>query len=80
MIHKSKDRSSDLSSQELLSELEMHVQNRLNGRVAEFRLSMQLNGLVLKGHARSYYAKQLAQQAIMEAVHLNIAANEIEVM
>ena len=80
MIHKSKDLSSNLSSQELLSELEMHVQNRLNGRVAEFRLSMQLNGLVLKGHARSYYAKQLAQQAIMEAVHLNIAANEIEVM
>ena len=80
MIHKSKDLSSNLSSQELLSELETHVQHRLNGRVAEFRLSMQLNGLVLKGHARSYYAKQLAQQAIMEAVHLNIAANEIEVM
>ena len=80
MIHKSKDLSSDLSSQERLSELETHVQNRLNGRVAEFRLSMQLNGLVLKGHAHSYYAKQLAQQAIREAADLHIAANEIEVM
>ena len=80
MIHKSKDLSSDLSSQEQLSELETHVQNRLNGRVAELRLSMQANGVVLKGHAHSYYAKQLVQQAITEAADLHIAANEIEVM
>jgi hypothetical protein len=37
------------------------------------------NGLVLKGHSRTYYAKQLAQHAVMEATQLPILANEIEV-
>ncbi|MBI3410336.1 MAG: hypothetical protein HY040_18510 [Planctomycetes bacterium] len=55
------------------------VRSRLYGRIREFRLTFQQHGLVLQGHARTYYAKQLAQHAIMQATELPIAANDIEV-
>jgi hypothetical protein len=60
-------------------QLETHVQSRLNGRVRHFRLVVRGNGLILTGQARTYYAKQLAQHAVMEASALPILANEIEV-
>jgi hypothetical protein len=59
--------------------IETHVQSRLHGRVREFRLLERGGWLVLRGQARTYYAKQLAQQAVLEATDLPIAANEIEV-
>lgn len=59
--------------------LETHVQSRSNGRVHHFRLVVRACGLILKGHARTYYAKQLAQHAVMEATALPILVNEIEV-
>jgi hypothetical protein len=60
-------------------ELEARVRCRLSGRVRDFRLDVADKGLILRGHARTYYAKQLAQQAVMEATRLPILANEIEV-
>ena len=62
-----------------LEHLETHVQSRLTGRVRNFRLVVCGKGLILKGSARTYYAKQLAQQAVMEVTALRIVANEIEV-
>jgi hypothetical protein len=62
-----------------LAELEIHVRYRLRGRVRDFRLAPGERGLVLRGQSRTYYAKQLAQHAVMEAAGLPIAANEIEV-
>jgi hypothetical protein len=62
-----------------MERLETHVQSRLNGRVRHFRLVVRGCGLVLTGHARTYYAKQLAQHAVMEATALPILANEIQV-
>jgi hypothetical protein len=59
--------------------LEAHVQARLIGRVRELRLLVRGHGLVLRGHAHTYYAKQLAQQAVLEATALPILANEIQV-
>ena len=59
--------------------LEAHLQDRLAGRVHDLRLLFRDDGLVLQGHSRTYYAKQLAQQAVMEACELPIQANEIEV-
>jgi hypothetical protein len=59
--------------------LEAHIQSRLNGRVRDFRLSVHGHGLILKGHAHTYYAKQLAQHAVMEATALPILANDIRV-
>jgi hypothetical protein len=60
-------------------ELETLVHCRLNGMVRSFRLSRKGQGLILRGRARTYYAKQLAQHAIMQATAVPILANEIEV-
>ena len=62
-----------------IDRLETHAQGRLNGRVRDFRLVLRGNGLILKGRAPTYYAKQLAQHVIMEATGLPIVANEIQV-
>jgi hypothetical protein len=40
---------------------------------------IQDNGLILRGQAHTYFAKQLAQHAAMEVTELPILANEIEV-
>jgi hypothetical protein len=42
-------------------------------------LLVREKGLVLQGRARTYHVKQLAQQAVMEAAHMPIRANEIVV-
>ena len=60
--------------------LEGRAQRRLRGRVRHFRLLRVAGGLVLRGQASTYYAKQLAQHAVMEATTTPILANEIEVI
>ncbi len=62
-----------------IDQLEVHVQSRLNGRVRDLRLLVRGHGLVLRGRASTYYAKQLAQHGVMDASGLPILANEIEV-
>ena len=62
-----------------IDRLESRVQSRLHGRVRHLRLIVCESSLILTGQARTYYAKQLAQHAVMEATTLPIRANEIEV-
>ena len=71
--------SIDLTTACGTTELEAHIQSRLGGQVREFQLVVLDKGLILRGHAHTYYAKQLAQQGVMEATRLPILANEIEV-
>ncbi len=68
-----------LLTSEVLGQLEKRVRLRLGGQVLDFQLSIREMGLVLKGRTRSYHAKQLAQQALMEMTETQIRANEIEV-
>jgi hypothetical protein len=63
-----------------LDELEAHVQSRIGGQVRRLRLDWCDGGLVLRGHSMTYYAKQLAQHAVMSATDLPIHANEIDVI
>jgi hypothetical protein len=56
------------------------VQNQLAGRVSDLRLLLRDRGLVLQGHARSYYAKQLAQHAVIMATELPLLSNDIQVL
>ncbi|HZT78734.1 MAG TPA: hypothetical protein VFA26_00810 [Gemmataceae bacterium] len=63
-----------------LDQIEIHVQSRLGHRLSQFRLVVHDHGLVLRGRARTWYAKQLVQHAVMEATALPILANEIEVL
>ncbi len=64
----------------IAAELETQVRARLVGRVSDLFLLVQENGLVLRGHTHTYYAKQLAQHAVMQETQLPILANEIEVV
>lgn len=64
---------------EELGRVAARVQPRLTGRIHDFVLEMRDGGIVLRGQASTYYAKQLAQHAVMEATNLPIAANEIVV-
>jgi hypothetical protein len=56
------------------------VGRRLGSLVQEFRVVFYGDGLVLRGRARSYYAKLLAQHAVMKMTALRIVANEITVV
>jgi hypothetical protein len=66
-------------AQARVDELETHIQGQLNGRVRGMRLLLHPNGLVLRGRAQSYHAKQLAQHLVMRGTSIPIVANEIEV-
>jgi hypothetical protein len=62
-----------------LDALEAHVYSQLHGRVRDLRLVAGEDGLRLRGCTHSYYVKQLAQHAVMQATRIRIVANEIEV-
>jgi len=66
-------------SREQTASLEARVQHQLSGRIHALRVVVRDDGLILQGHAHTYYAKQLAQHSVMEASPLPIRANEIEV-
>jgi hypothetical protein len=72
-------RVTDTATNECLARTEEHVRRRLTGVVRDFQLVLFEQGLILRGHARNYHAKQLAQHAVMEATSLSIRCNEIEV-
>jgi hypothetical protein len=73
------ERCADLTTVNGPTELEAQVQCRLSGQIHDFRVVVTAEGIILRGHAHTYYAKQLAQHAVMEAAALPILANEIEV-
>jgi len=55
------------------------LRQRLGGRLWKLHVEFQGERVVLRGHALSYYAKQLAQHTIMEELGLPVLANMIEV-
>jgi hypothetical protein len=59
--------------------LETLMHRRLGNRVRDLRVVVRAGGVILKGHAETYHAKQLAQHAVMELANLPILANDIEV-
>jgi hypothetical protein len=69
----------DVASRELLDRLGVQVRHQMSGCLRDFHLNPRGNGLVLRGRTRTYYAKQLAQNAVMRATDLPIVSNEIEV-
>jgi osmotically-inducible protein OsmY len=79
MNTKTPENTVDLSVADGVTELEARVRSRLSGQVRDFRLLVGDKGVTLRGRTRTYYAKQLAQHAVMEAMVLPIVANEIEV-
>jgi hypothetical protein len=72
-------RGDNLSAAGELGHVEARVRSRLAGRVRELRVEACADGLVLEGWTATYYAKQLAQHAVMEVTRLPIVRNGIEV-
>jgi hypothetical protein len=62
-----------------IDQLAASTAEKLRGRLSGFRLELHAGGVVLCGTAHSFYAKQLAQHAVMNGTDLPIVRNEIEV-
>jgi len=67
------------ANQQRLLDLTECVRRRLAGRIRDFKLEIAEAGLVLRGNVSTYYAKLMAQQAVMEVTDVPIKANEIQV-
>ena len=59
--------------------LEHRILRRIGNRIRDFRIVERPEGLVLRGWAVTFHAKQLAQHAAMELTHRLILSNEIDV-
>ncbi len=66
-------------SPEEMERLVGRVRHQLGGRLRGFRVQVRGGGLILHGRSATFYAKQLAQHAVMQATELPILANDIEV-
>jgi hypothetical protein len=71
---------SDADSGKLLEQVEALLRRRLGAWVCEVRVVALDGGVILRGRARSYYAKQMAQHVVVQGLKLPVAANEIEVV
>jgi osmotically-inducible protein OsmY len=66
-------------TKELSERIEANVRRRAWGRVCNFQVVVRDRGIVLRGRTRTYYGKQMVQEAAAEAAGLPILANEVEV-
>jgi hypothetical protein len=73
-------RNGDGPNSTALAELEVQLQRTLRGRVHDLRVLARGVGLALQGYAYTYYAKQLAQHALMSATSVPLLSNEIAVI
>jgi len=64
---------------EELARLEVGLQARLGVQVRDLRLTALERGLILQGRARTYLARELAQQTLLETCDVPLVANWIEV-
>lgn len=62
-----------------LEDIEMRLADRLRRQIRNLVVLSSDKGIILRGIARSYYAKQLAQEAVLECTPLPLYLNEIEV-
>jgi hypothetical protein len=56
------------------------IDRQLRGRLWQFNVTGEEQGLVLSGEAPSFYVKQLAQHAVRRLTKLPIARNDIQVL
>lgn len=80
MKNETHQRNSSPTAVQGAGELEAHIQGRLGGRIPDLELVVEEQGVILRGHASTYYLKQLAQHLVMKTTGLPILANEIEVI
>ena len=66
--------------EEFLDQVSRAVRRQLQGRLQDFQVWPDRQGLILSGRVRSYYAKQLAQHVVMQQTDSLIVRNEIAVI
>jgi osmotically-inducible protein OsmY len=66
-------------STQLEEQAQALLRRHLGARAGDIRIVARDGGVVLRGRACSYYAKQLAQHVVMQVLRLLVVANEIEV-
>ena len=59
--------------------LEVKLSQRLGSRIRNLQLIEHVNGWILCGHTNTYYAKQLAQHALLDESSRPLFRNEIVV-
>jgi hypothetical protein len=62
-----------------VNHLQVVIRNRIGRFVHDFELTLVKGGLLIRGKARTYYGKQMAQEAVMELTDLPIIDNSIQV-
>lgn len=68
-----------LANSTAIGALEQRLQARLRGQVNGFHFIVTQQGLILRGWAPSYYAKQCVQELVMKSTGMRILVNDIVV-
>ena len=66
-------------SQPLVETIERVVHSRTGGMIRELRVELNKGEVVMTGRTATYYAKQLATHAALEAIENLSLTNDIEV-
>lgn len=70
----------DKSPQELAQFIEGHVNRVANGRIRDLHVVYSEDRIILQGRSRTYHAKQLAHQAVLDLTDgYPLLANQIVV-
>ena len=54
------------SKQELAAHIEGYIEHRACGRIRDLHVVCSDDAIILQGRSRTYHAKQLAQQAVLD--------------
>lgn len=66
--------------QELAEHLEGYIERRASGRIRDLHVVCSEDRIILQGRSRTYHAKQLAQQAVLDLTDgYPLLNNQIEV-
>lgn len=72
--------SPEKSSQELATLIEGHVARAANGRIHDLHVVYSEDRIILQGRSRTYHAKQVAHQAVLDLTDgFPLLANQIVV-
>ena len=68
------------SPQNLAEQLEGYIERRASGRIRDLHVVCLHDTIILQGRSRTYHAKQLAQQAVLDLTDGSpLLTNQIEV-
>jgi hypothetical protein len=54
------------SKQELAARIQGYIERRASGRIRDLHVVCSDDAIILQGRSRTYHAKQLAQQAVLD--------------